>query len=185
MAVGTVATLREVGLMMEIALMALAAGWRVGAVAESAVGSPEVVSVRHMQCAARSTLEAGVALRAIGNLRRQRSGIRGAGGMATLTVIDKIIVEHMPGATTVAEVVTVYSMALSTGRGIITMADGAVAGADGRRVTLVQLSARPALEAGVAGVAFPERLAQRTAGRWGGDMAELAIVDEVVMEDMS
>ncbi len=46
-------------------------------------------------------------------------------------------------------------------------------------------AARAALEAGVTAGTFTERLAQRAAGWWRGDVAELAVADEAVMEDVS
>ncbi len=170
---------------MHVGAVALAAGRGVGAMTDGAVIGTEVVGVLHVQRTPRTTHEAGVALDTTGNLRGQRTGVRSPGDVAALTIVDEAVVEVVSCATTATEVMPVHRVALGAGRGVIAMADIAVTGAQGAGMPLVQLAARSALEAGVAGITFAERFAQRAAGRRGGDVAELAVADEAVMEGVS
>ncbi len=72
-------------------------------------------------------------------------------------------------------------MALDAGRGIVSMAGVAVSRSISRGMFQVQLAERSALEAGVAGFALTEGLAQRAAGDTGNVTGFAVIISEVVM----
>ncbi len=129
MAVSTVAGLSKGAVVVEIPLVALAAGRGIVAVTDIAVVGAVVVDMLLMQCTARAALEVGVTLDTTVVLWRHRTRGWRAGDVAALTVVvGDGVMEDVSSAATVAEVMPVHRVALGAGRRIVAVTDIAVAG---------------------------------------------------------
>ena len=153
---------------------------------DGTVGGPKGGCMLQVQRTDRTTLEVGVAGGALteGLAERPTGDTGNVTGFAV--IICEVVMVYMPIAGTVAEIVQHLIqvvlvggsdlVALGAGRGVGAVAGGTVGGAKAFGVQHVQISARATQEAGVAGLALTERLAQWTAGSTT-NMAGFAIWD--------
>ncbi len=148
---------------MAVLLVTLVAGRGLVAMAGIAVCRAKGCGMLLVKRTHRPTLEAGVTGGALPEGFAQRPA-GNAGDMAAFAVVDEAVMELVARAAAVAEVVAVLLVTLVAGWRFVTMASGAVAGAEGVGMLHVQLAKRSALEAGVASGAFPEGFAQRAPG---------------------